>query len=255
MADCGVPQVAVDAKSYPMRRLGRPPGVTREPNVCKGCECRVSDRLFGEWICRTCRNARAKEWKVRAGRVKPKTSALMPWDVPDRIWAKVAERNAQEAWRYWIETKASKDWLAAYHSKKPWATAKTAADRFRIRYRSDPEFRLKQLLRNYDRKAARGRYGETLRIALKDGQTKCRAAEAAGYTVAELKRHLERQFTKGMNWDRFAVGDIHIDHIIPLSCFDLSNEEQFRDAWSLCNLRPLWKKANLIKSSKRTHLI
>ena len=71
-----------------------------------------------------------------------------------------------------------------------------------------------------------------------------------GYTVAELRVHLERQFKRGMTWDRFCAGEIHIDHIRPLSSFDLSNPDELRAAWALPNLRPLWAKDNWAKAGR-----
>ncbi len=41
----------------------------------------------------------------------------------------------------------------------------------------------------------------------------------------------------------------HVDHIKPLSSFDLSDKQQLLDAWKLDNLRALWATDNLKKSS------
>lgn len=82
-----------------------------------------------------------------------------------------------------------------------------------------------------------------------------RTEEILGYGWDELRPHLERQFTKGMSWDNY--GEWHIDHIVPLSSFDVSGPDDpaIRAAWALTNLRPLWAKDNRVKSGKRTHLI
>ena len=62
--------------------------------------------------------------------------------------------------------------------------------------------------------------------------------------------HLEKQFLSGMTWDNY--GDWHIDHIIPKSSFKYASFEdpEFRECWSLSNLRPLWGKENIQKSDK-----
>jgi hypothetical protein len=179
----------------------------------------------------------------------------MPWDVSATTWKRIIEKNARDAWRYWINVKAPKAWLDAFNGKSPWKAGKTKAEIYRIRYHNDPEFRLKEILRNYDRKAQMGRFGEALRSAIKSGSEYCRVSNGVGYTISELKRHLERQFTEGMTWEKFANGEIHIDHIVPLSSFDLSSRREFWAAWSLTNLRPLLASENLAKSSKRTHLL
>lgn len=73
-----------------------------------------------------------------------------------------------------------------------------------------------------------------------------------GYTLEDLKRHLELRFTKGMTWDAFVRGDIQVDHIIPKSKFNFEtiNDAEFKKCWSLSNIQPLWKKDNLKKYNK-----
>lgn len=78
--------------------------------------------------------------------------------------------------------------------------------------------------------------------------------ELLGYTPAELMMHLERQFVSGMTWENHGRGEgcWHIDHHIPLSAFnfDTPDDIDFKLAWDLSNLRPLWEKDNLAKSNK-----
>ena len=76
-----------------------------------------------------------------------------------------------------------------------------------------------------------------------------------GYTLKDLVRHLERQFLKGMTWKN--IGEWHIDHIIPLSSFryDSPDSPEFRAAWALTNLRPLWAADNRLKKDKRLVLL
>ncbi len=70
------------------------------------------------------------------------------------------------------------------------------------------------------------------------------------FSSAELKRHLEKQFCKGMTWDNYGTY-WHVDHITPLSAFDPSDEA----AWHLTNLRPLPAEENLKKSHRVEFLI
>lgn len=76
-----------------------------------------------------------------------------------------------------------------------------------------------------------------------------------GFSVSDLKRHLERQFVDGMNWEN--MGLWHIDHIIPLSKFryETPDQPEFSAAWALTNLRPAWAVDNIKKHSKRTFLL
>jgi len=76
-----------------------------------------------------------------------------------------------------------------------------------------------------------------------------------GYNTAELMAHLERQFVKGMSWENRHLW--HVDHVTPLRLFSYTTAEcpDFKRAWALANLRPLWKRHNLIKQGRRTHLL
>jgi len=57
-----------------------------------------------------------------------------------------------------------------------------------------------------------------------------------GYSIDQLKIHLEKQFTDGMIWANY--GKWHIDHKIPISAFNFKNPEDidFRRCWALSNL-------------------
>lgn len=79
--------------------------------------------------------------------------------------------------------------------------------------------------------------------------------EFVPYSLEELMAHLERQFTAGMTWEN--RGEWHIDHIRPLCSFEFQTPDcsQFREAWALTNLRPLWAKDNFSKNGRRTLLL
>jgi hypothetical protein len=51
-----------------------------------------------------------------------------------------------------------------------------------------------------------------------------------------------------MSWDNWGTHGWHIDHIIPLSSFDLTDREQFLKACHYTNLQPLWAADNIRKS-------
>lgn len=72
-----------------------------------------------------------------------------------------------------------------------------------------------------------------------------------GYTLEDLKKHLENKFQPGMTWENYGI-EWHIDHIKPDSWFNYSSTEDlsFKECWSLSNLQPLWAKDNLKKGNR-----
>lgn len=83
----------------------------------------------------------------------------------------------------------------------------------------------------------------------------CSWMKLIDYTLNELSTHIERQFTKGMNWNN--MGRWEIDHIIPISSFQFkdADDPEFKAAWALTNLRPLWQQENASKKDKRLFLL
>lgn len=72
------------------------------------------------------------------------------------------------------------------------------------------------------------------------------------YTLQELKIHLESLFQLGMNWNNHGLYGWHIDHIRPISSFNITdyNCKDFKKCWSLSNLQPLWAEENMTKGNK-----
>ncbi|RVO41341.1 HNH endonuclease [Sinorhizobium meliloti] len=77
-----------------------------------------------------------------------------------------------------------------------------------------------------------------------------RTFELLGYSLEQLMVHLEKQFSDGMSWENY--GEWHIDHIIPLAAFNYEtpDDADFKRAWALSNLQPLWAEANWKKNAK-----
>ena len=96
------------------------------------------------------------------------------------------------------------------------------------------------------RESLRSRLGK----AIKNNQKAGSAVKDLGCTIPELKQYLESKFQEGMTWDNWGVHGWHIDHIIPLASFDLSDRERFLKACHYTNLQPLWAKDNLSKGDR-----
>lgn len=109
---------------------------------------------------------------------------------------------------------------------------------------TDEDWRLRQNLRGRIRKAL-------IRVsAAKSNKT----LELIGCTVAELKAHLERQFTPGMTWASYGHGPgrWNVDHRAPCSSFDLTDPAQQRACFHFSNLQPMWHVDNVAKGDRIT---
>jgi hypothetical protein len=79
--------------------------------------------------------------------------------------------------------------------------------------------------------------------------------ELLGCSIEEARVYIESQFTEGMSWSNYGLHGWHIDHINPVSTFDLSDPEQQKQCFHYTNLRPLWAKDNWSRPKDGTDLI
>lgn len=123
------------------------------------------------------------------------------------------------------------------------------------RHRKTDRGRLSQR-RSYEKNKFKKNFASVVRASLVRGKGGRSAYELIGYSVSQLKTHLERQFTVGMSWQNYGTR-WHIDHIIPVSAFRFStpDEPDFKACWALSNLRPLGCAENIRKRNHRTHLL
>ncbi len=119
-------------------------------------------------------------------------------------------------------------------------------ERVRRRKRTDPVFKLRERLRST--------FADKLRLAIRrmphDRPTSTKSVLALiGCSLTELMGHLERQFLPGMSWANWgrSRGSWHIDHIRPISSFDLLDDKDLQECWHFTNLKPLWAEDNLKK--------
>lgn len=91
-----------------------------------------------------------------------------------------------------------------------------------------------------------------LRKVLKGKRKGGSAVRDLGCSVEEFKNHLMKQWAEGMSWDNYGsgTGKWDIDHILPISSFDLTDREQVLKVGHYSNLRPMWGPENSSKGSK-----
>ena len=86
--------------------------------------------------------------------------------------------------------------------------------------------------------------------ALKASKIMARTEARLGCSLAEFRRHIERQWVAGMTWSNNTNDGWHIDHKVPLSRFDFKCPLQAALASHFTNLQPLWASANMQKGAK-----
>lgn len=105
------------------------------------------------------------------------------------------------------------------------------------RYHIDPSYRLCENMRSRFYAAIKGNKKNSVK-------------ELVGCSPEELKLYLESKFQLGMNWSNQGYRGWHVDHIIPLSLFNLNDPEEVSKAFHYTNLQPLWAKDNLKKGAR-----
>jgi len=150
-----------------------------------------------------------------------------------RRWRKKNPEKARELYR-----KCSSTPKARETSKIWWANNIERRREYDRKRRLSPSYRINDAMSG------------SIREALKREKGNSHWCDLVGYTLNDLKKHLEPLFTEGMTWNNY--GKWHIDHIIPKSVFNFTKPEHddFKRCWDLSNLQPLWAKENLSKHAK-----
>lgn len=243
-----------------------------EVRVCNRCGTERPIAEYGKdarWpdakhrTCKPCVRACTSRWRKAnpeaAEAVKNRALAKRREASALRIAARAAERERtrqqrQEAAR----ERARERYRQAYAANPEKHLAKARALRQRI-----PERVSEWRRQSRERTKARDPVGYLLNTrmssrmhkALNRGKAGTSWRQLVDYTVEELRAHIEAQFSRGMSWDN--IGEWHIDHIVPLSSFRIQSPEddEFRRAWGLPNLRPMWASDNIRKGARPVTLL
>jgi hypothetical protein len=106
------------------------------------------------------------------------------------------------------------------------------------RYSTDINYKLKHTLRT------------RLNSAVRNNQKSGSAISDLGCSIEDFKIYLESKFLPDMSWENWTFDGWHIDHIVAISTFNLTNIEELKKACHYTNLQPLWAKDNLSKGNK-----
>jgi hypothetical protein len=171
-------------------------------------------------------------------------------------WQSNNTSNVREHQKKWYKThsieqkKASKEWYEAHpieakEARKKWCK-ENPDKRKAIQKRSDTKIRSTE----------KGKLSGRIRVRIRESLRRIKAGRhwetLVGFTVEQLKTHIEKQFKDGMSWELFMQGKIHIDHKIPKSVFNYNSPDDidFKHCWALSNLQPMWAFDNRVKYNK-----
>lgn len=109
----------------------------------------------------------------------------------------------------------------------------TRKENLRKQRQTDLNFRLREILRSKFHRAVK----------------KIGYSNFLGCSIDFFKRWIEFKFTNDMNWDNIGVV-WHIDHILPISKFNLRDSTEINICFNWTNLQPLYATENISKSNK-----
>lgn len=143
-------------------------------------------------------------------------------------WQGEEALEKQRIWRKNNPEKVKKYRLRNQKSQLEWQRAKS---------KSDPKFRLDRAMSTALKRGIHDKGGKSWESLV-------------GFSRQELRMHLEALFEPGMNCGNY--GEWHVDHVVPLSWYSYESKEddEFRLAWSLYNLQPMWAHDNCSKSDR-----
>jgi hypothetical protein len=109
-----------------------------------------------------------------------------------------------------------------------------------FKYKTDIRYRLLNNVKN--------RFKSFIRNCKKN--LKSSFSKTLGCDKETFFNHIESSFKDGMSWDNYSFNTWHIDHIVPLSLFDPTDELQLRLCNNYQNLQALSCEDNLKKNNK-----
>lgn len=206
--------------------------------VCTKCQVEQTLDNFStaKNVCKPCRNAAAREYRLKhAETLREKDKRYYNENRDERI-AKNKEYRAQNRDLICENKRAyynvNKEAIASYHAGRK---AERNAQK-RERRLQDAFFGIVEAMK--------------VRIHRVLNDTKgSRSWDYIGCDRSSLRTWLEFQFDENMSWDNYA-SYWQIDHVIPITKFDLSNIDNANICFHWSNVRPLEKTRNLSKSDK-----
>lgn len=134
----------------------------------------------------------------------------------------------------------TKEYNSSYNPYLKEYNVKKAREYYNHKRKTDPQFKLSLNLRN--------RLNTLVKSYLKNGKTVSNhsALNLIGIPIEDFVSYIESQFVKGyMNWENH--GEVwELDHIKPISSYDLTQDDQLKECFNFKNYQPLFKLTTVI---------
>ena len=225
-----------------------------EVKFCKGCKTSQPRKCFSKnakspdglyTYCKTC--CKQREIERRLNNPEKEKARYKKYKQDNKI--SVSDYNAKYYLIHEEEIRAhhkkrynenptksieqAKEWIKNH----PKQAAETKRRNHQKRFDTDPAYRL---LCNY-----RCRVVKILNGGTKEETTK----ELIGCSLTKWREWLEKRFYSNISWENY--GDVwHVDHVIPLIEFDMTDSVQRKAAFHYTNTQPLLWFDNLSKGAK-----
>jgi hypothetical protein len=219
---------------------------------------------------KSCLNSNVKEQNVITNAIETDSTQSQCKDIEKKERRRLQLNASNRKW-YW---KKNKEQRAMYNKKRYYSNKvkhnkcskewKSKNREYFKHYKKQYSSNNKDKIRKYHTKYCSNRLKSDvsfkiscslrtrLYVALKGNQKSGSAVKDLGCSITEFKTYISSKFQPGMTWDNY--GKWHLDHIIPLSAFNLENRIEFLKACHYTNYQPLWEKDNIRKSNKLVNL-
>lgn len=168
--------------------------------------------------------ARQKQYKIE----NPDKVKSYIWNQPQ----KKSEYNKE----YRLENRDKLNENCRQYHKKNFETLKIKKKKYiKERLKNDPAFKLRK---NTARRII---------YALQGIDKSDFTLNLLGCSCEFFREYIEKQFTQDMSWDNYGNHGWNLDHIIPVSHFNLLDPEQQKKAFHHTNCRPLWATTKIAR--------
>lgn len=210
---------------------------TRVGKICQKHPELNGLQIFSSYVCVQCSRDKSNDRRISRREAEGKSPRILytPEQAEERIRLRDLERNK-------IRRESQGYNEKQVERKRKWRELNR--DRYLATNRAYDAKQLKENIQRRISKNLRHRLGKAVM-----GKTKGASAVGdLGMSIADFKEYIEGLFKDGMTWDNY--GKWHLDHIRPLSSFDLTDKEQASAACYYLNIQPLWAIDNIKKGAK-----